>query len=322
MTVALLSSLLALLPRPAAAWGCEGHQAIAVLAEQLLDPATRAAAIALLRAAPIDPALPRYCRDTPDDPIVDASTWADDEREVAPATADWHFIDVPRRVDLATADYRRYCPQGRCIVDVTVHEFAIVRSTADPRARAEALRFLIHLVGDVHQPLHTITNGDRGGNCLPVRYYGHAAKEAVNGSVYPNLHAIWDSSTIRGLMRRQHLATPAALADYLFRTQHPPAADARAPTTAVVLGWAEESNRIAREVAYADLPVAVPIDGGREPATCEGNGHVARRLAELHESVARAYEARTLPVVEQQLTEAAVRLAETLRAAFATGGRR
>ncbi len=298
----------------AAAWGCEGHEAIARLAERLLDARTRAAVTALLRSSPIDPALARYCgRAT--DPMVDASTWADDVRKERPGTAAWHFIDVPRRVEAASVDYRQYCPGGGCLVDAIVRQFAVVRSGAAAPARAEALRFLIHLVADAHQPLHTTTNGDRGGNCLPVWYYGHAPKEGPFATAHPNLHTIWDSSAIRGIMRRQHLQTADALASFLDDAGHP-SAGRTTPTTAVVLGWVIASHQVARDVAYGDLPVPVPFEDAPRLRSCEQNDRVGRRLDALHEVVAQRYEASARPAIEQQLAAAAIHLAETLRAAF------
>jgi hypothetical protein len=317
--IALSSWLILLAPRPAAAWGCEGHQAIAQLAERLLDPATRAAVTAMLAAAPIDPSLDRYCKGAGDDPIVNASTWADDERAVAPATAAWHFIDVPRSADLLHLNYRRFCPNGDCLVDALVGQFARIRSSRDPAARAEALRYVIHLVGDAHQPMHTITNGDRGGNCLPVRYYSRAPKESTPDRFFPNLHAVWDGSIIRTLMYRHKLKTPAALADYLFNAHHPAMATARTPTTTIVVGWAVAATRVAREAAYSDLPVAVPVEEAPALDSCAENHDVGHRLAALHESIGRAYETKTIPLVEQQLVAAAVHLAETLRAVVKSG---
>lgn len=314
--VALSSWLVLLAPWPAAAWGCEGHEAIARLAERLLDPATRAAVTAALAAGPIDPSLDRYCDDAGDDPIADASTWADDERAVAPATEAWHFVNLPRGADLSHIDYRRFCPDGACLVDALVHQFAAVRSSRDPARRAEALRYVIHLVGDAHQPMHTITNGDRGGNCLPVRYYTRAPKESTPERFSPNLHAVWDGSLIRTVMYRHSLKAPSALADYLFRTHHPATATARRLTTAVVLGWVMAATRVARDAAYGDLPVAVPVEDAPAVESCAQNDDVGHRLAALHESIGRAYETKTAPLVEQQLVAAAVHLAETLRAAF------
>src|SRR5271156_4432881 len=80
----------------AKAWGCKGHQIIALIAEARLNPDARAMALKILAASPISSTLPRYCKPASLDPFADASTWADDERTVRPDTAPWHFIDIPR----------------------------------------------------------------------------------------------------------------------------------------------------------------------------------------------------------------------------------
>ncbi len=107
------------------AWGCRGHETIAALAEKHLTPEAKQALLALLTANPIDPQLKRFCGERGLDPIVDAATWADDERTKEPATAAWHFIDIPlgantRDVDTGTASapfWRRFLRDatlGRC----------------------------------------------------------------------------------------------------------------------------------------------------------------------------------------------------------------
>ena len=314
--VLIAVALSALTARPAAAWGCEGHRAIAALAERLMTPDALAQAKALLAAHPIDPDLRRFCPGTPDDPFVDASTWADDYRDVDRATAPWHFIDFPLSVDATHADYRRYCPGDNCIVGAIAGQFDRLMSSDDASARAQALRFLIHLVGDVQQPLHDITNRDQGGNCLPVTYEGMAPEESRSGSFHPNLHGVWDTDLIRTLMRTQHLETPDDLATYLFTRYRPAPVRPRVPTVDLVLSWSRSANGLARDVAYGKLPVAVTIAAPptRLPS-CSADG-MGRRLLALHERLGEAYEQASLPVVGQQLAAAAVRLAEVLDAAF------
>src|SRR5438552_3123983 len=78
------------------AWGCEGHRAVAMLAEQMLPSATIAAAKAVLAGSPIDPALKRGCPAVAGDPLADEATWADDYRADHPETFGWHFANIPR----------------------------------------------------------------------------------------------------------------------------------------------------------------------------------------------------------------------------------
>src|SRR4051812_43590773 len=78
-------------------WGCEGHQMVALIARARLTPGVSAAVNELLRSVPIDAALKRYCQDRPNDPMADASTWADDVRNDE-KTGEWHYVDIPRSV--------------------------------------------------------------------------------------------------------------------------------------------------------------------------------------------------------------------------------
>ncbi len=197
--------------RPAFAWGCDGHQAIAILAERLLNPATLAVMRTVLDASPVDPAIKPFCRPA-GDPIVDASTRADDQRTHDPSTAGWHFIDVPLSIGPEVGDYRKYCPNRNCIVDALSTQFMTLTTTRDPIVKGNALRYVIHLIGDLHQPLHTATNGDQGGNCLPVTYYGLSPKPDQFRRVNPNLHGVWDAGTIRRMMITRHLKSASELA--------------------------------------------------------------------------------------------------------------
>src|SRR5690349_278578 len=96
------------------AWGCEGHRAVAILAERMLPPATIAAAKAVLAASPVDPALIRGCPAVPGDPIADEATWADDYRNDHPETFGWHFSNIPRVFPSNTANPATACVNGNC----------------------------------------------------------------------------------------------------------------------------------------------------------------------------------------------------------------
>ena len=111
----MLLSLVAVGLVPSAwGWGCKGHQVVALIAEQHLNPRARAMAMQILAASPISPELPRYCGESGLDAFADSSTWADDERSIRPDTTDWHFIDIPRGA--AKGDTRTVLPgiKGLC----------------------------------------------------------------------------------------------------------------------------------------------------------------------------------------------------------------
>src|SRR4051812_42956989 len=247
----------------ASAWGCDGHQAVAILAERLLNPPTLRAIEAVLAGAKVDPAIKPFCAPVRDDAIADASTWADDYRAIMPATAGWHFINFPFAAGSNAGSYKQYCPRGDCVIDAIVRQYHILTTTADPAMKADALRFIIHFIGDLHQPLHTATNGDRGGNCLPVTYFGEAPVEDDRHNFRPNLHAVWDDATIRRLMTTRGLKTSRELADYIAAASPLPFVAASTPSTARVESWARDADAQARRIAYGRLPVKPPLEPAR-----------------------------------------------------------
>src|ERR1039458_4239341 len=153
------------LPESAHAWGCEGHQVIALLAEKHLSPHALATVNQILRSSPIDPSLSRYCKDGGIDAMSDAATWADDFRSQHPETGPWHYIDIPLSTSGRSVAkiVEKFCdPKESCVTRAISDQLTILRSPDSSQAkRADALRFLIHFVGDLHQPLHTTTNNDQ-----------------------------------------------------------------------------------------------------------------------------------------------------------------
>jgi len=166
--------LLALLwPAMAAGWGPHGHRMIAAIAQDRLDPAARAAVAELLHGE-AEPTL------------EGVATWADDLRDTDPGlhrrTSRWHYVNI-RSGD---CDYvpPRDCPGDDCVVAQIDRQLRILGDRSLPRTeRARALKFVVHLVGDVHQPFHAGNRDDRGGNDYQVNYRGDGT----------NLHAVWDS---------------------------------------------------------------------------------------------------------------------------------
>jgi hypothetical protein len=305
----------------ALAWGCDGHRAIAYIAERLLPPAAIAAAKATLTASPVDPTLKRFCEPVAGDPIADGSTWADDYRDIDPSTFGWHFINVPRSIALTRSNEHKYCSSGNCVVEAIVAQFDTLTTSSDAAARANALRFIVHFVGDMHQPLHATTNGDRGGNCVPVTYYDRAPQENPNGNgdFSPNLHSVWDSSTIRTLMIARGLADPRALADYVA-AQHalPATVSATPPSRSVVTTWASGSHALGRTLVYAKLPVMIAAEPASAAAlgSCTDNNDVIQRMLAKHEMIGAEYERGSVPVIVEQLRLAGLRLAAVLKAAY------
>jgi len=302
------TSLLALAPWRLWAWGCEGHQAMAVIAETRMTSHAREQALALLRARPIDPSLRRFCAVPGLDLMEDAATWADDLRNVRPETGGWHYIDIP--LGARRSALREACPASGCILSALTAQMGLLRNpAADPETRAEALRFVIHLVGDLHQPLHCVTNNDMGGNCVPVEFFGNppVLRNPQYESYAPNLHGIWDY----GLIQRAKGTLPIDLwAEALARQFH-----GRMPEWEEqgvhVEDWIWESHELAASVVYSRLPVAVPVERPATKHSC-ADGHASLRLLNLHELVAQAYADAVTPVINEQIAKAGVRLAMIL----------
>jgi nuclease S1 len=169
----LLACLLLVASAPLGAWSDRGHRLVVALAEAELAPATRAAALALL--------------DGEADTLEALAGWADQAREMAEFA--WsrplHFVNLPRD---CSYDAGRDCPGGQCIV-AAVDRFAaeLADRSLPRRQRALALKFLLHLVADLHQPLHAGFGDDRGGNRYQVQFEGRGT----------NLHAVWDAELPR-----------------------------------------------------------------------------------------------------------------------------
>ena len=287
-------------------WGCEGHQMIALIARVHLTPAASNAVDRLLRENPIDPGLNRFCKDRPADLMADSATWADDARNIE-KTAEWHYIDIPLAVQTGSG-VMKWCkpaPDGKpgCIVSAIDYEWALLRDKSQPAAvRAKALRYVIHFLGDLAQPLHAVDNHDRGGNCTGIRFFSQEKPE--------NLHAIWDYK----ILARELEARKATQVQYAKTLDED---FVRSESKTDVLAWAWESHTFAATVTYADLkppiPIASPNSGLADDAACTA-GRAA--VAAEHISIDDEYVSHALPVIREQLVKAGYRLAGLLNQTF------
>jgi len=190
---------------PAQAWGPAGHRLVAEVAETRLTPAARTEINRLLALEP-GATLPSI------------ATWADETRSLG--TAAWHYVNFARGGD-CVYEAPRLCIEGRCVVGALESQIAMLASKAGDEERLVALKYVVHLVADVHQPLHAGWADDRGGNSFQLQAYERGS----------NLHAVWDSGLIRNW--------PGGASD-LRR-----AVDAHAePPRGGPMVWAEESCRI------------------------------------------------------------------------------
>ena len=307
-----LSTLgLSALAPSAQAWGCKGHQTVAYIAEKYLTPEARKMADDLLKSNPIDPSLRRWCGNAIFDPMVDASTWADDVRGQR-KNGPWHYIDIPRQAPKGSL--APFCGAKGCVTEAITQQLAILKDkTADPAKRADALRYLIHFVGDLHQPMHAVDNDDHGGNCVPLQYF-HAnprlfGRHPENEYYSPNLHAIWDTEIVE---RDMEVGNPQRYADDLekhFAAEIPGWEKAGIH----VDDWAWESHDYANQVAYGDLPVTIAVEAPVNTPTCHDDNDIAGRMLKLHIVVAEPYQDAAARVVELRLEQAVVRLAMILK---------
>lgn len=268
-------------------------------------------AFKILADGPISPNLSRYCKELNLDAFANASTWADDERQIQPDTAPWHFINIPRGAPQSSLS--EYCQQTNgCITSALAAMVAILKDgNSTPQARADALRYVIHFVGDIHQPLHATNNNDRGGNCVPVAFFGKAPHESnkTSESYSPNLHAVWDVNIIDQFSNDE---TPQQLADELNSKFHARELAWQSETPNFEK-WAWESHELAERIAYGRLPAKIAIEAPvPELESCSGDNHISTRMLQLNEDLEADYQNAAGPVVEEQLAKAGIRLAALL----------
>ncbi len=167
----------------ASAWDRAGHQAVCAKAWQEMTDTTRTAVSDLLDASSAQ-AFTATCM------------WADEIVQSRPETRPWHFITIPkteRSIDLA-----RDCPDGNCVVAQIERQSAVIAGPAPKAERADALRYLVHLVADVHQPLHVAFAEDRLGENVRLAFLGRDM----------NMHALWDGELLKAPNPPSHGYTP------------------------------------------------------------------------------------------------------------------
>jgi len=311
ITIFLVASMLLLRPATGYGWGDEGHEIVGLIAEHYLEPAVRARVATLLA---LDAS--RLTRGTG---IAEETTWADKFRdsdrdttqEHYLKTREWHYIDIELdRPDLDDACFRHpVLPAGSkasdgpatdCILD-KIDEFrAELRSPATgAEERLLALQFLLHLVGDLHQPLHAADHHDRGGNDVRVKGAGSSAG---------TLHHYWDTVFVGRIGTHADQVSRELMAGISDD-------DRRAWRGGSPADWAKESFQIARDRVYGPILSGTGARGGpvgsvdADPRTSGGGRPRPIRLD-------ARYEADAVDVVAGQLRRAGLRLARLLNDAM------
>jgi hypothetical protein len=246
---------------PLFAWGPEGHNLVARLAAAHLTAAARAKVSEILG---------------PGVTLASISTWPDQIRRARPETATWHYTDIP--IDRPNLDMARDCPKGDCAI-AKIEDFrkVLADSAAQPQQRREALMFVVHFVGDMHQPLHSSDNKDKGGNNVPTDFFGKPL----------NLHSVWDSGLLARMGDEEKLF--AAFARDLTPKRQ------KKWAKGTVQQWADETHNLSRKIVYGKLPKVAA--GAPEP-------------------IGEAYERAADPLIRQQIEKAGARLAAMLNAAL------
>jgi len=266
----VLTLIIALAVTDAAAWGSDGHAIVAEIAQRRLDPEARKQVDLLLGAG---------------HSLASEGNWADDVRPSRPETFNWHFVDIP----IADTDYdaMRQCaptPKGDCIVAELERLRTQLRCGSDD-SRREALRFAVHFVADLHQPLHTVGE-QQGGNGIKVavELHGPRCVRCTPKRTPENLHAVWDTTLIANTAWNWGSYVARLEAGWL-------ASDAaRGAGSGTPLDWTVESHGVAREIW-----ALTPADG----------------------LITDDYYTKVLPILDRQLGRAGLRLASFLDGAFA-----
>jgi len=225
---------------PLLAWGAVGHKTIAFIAQDRLTPEAWTEVHRLLG---------------PSRDLVSVCTWADMIAHTRSETAPWHYIQVNVREEQNSYDLSDICRDHQCVVDQIERDEEILKDRwAPPSAKREALKFLVHFVGDVHQPLHCAEDNDRGGNEKWFRYYG--SQKNPNRYTWVNLHSFWDN-----LLEPHAKENPRKLAAQLEQNLTEDQVNAWQGGTPK--DWAYESFRIARDNIYSELPAGPLLEKNR-----------------------------------------------------------
>ncbi|WP_341631657.1 S1/P1 nuclease [Sphingomonas agri] len=268
LTVAAAAA--ALLPSPVFAWGKTGHRVVAAIADRELSGLARAKIEQILE---------------PGESLDEAANWPDEMR-AAPGefwqktATPWHYVTLNGTV------YDHAPPEGDALEALGRFSRILQDPSASREQKKTALRFVIHLVGDLHQPLHVGKLNDRGGNEVKVTFFGKPT----------NLHSVWDS-----LLVDDEQLSFSELAAKLER--HISNEDVVKWWDANPRDWISESAKI-RDTLY---PTASDLPRSR------GNAPEAAAVPDL----SYGYVFRFTPVMQQRLSQGGIRLAAYLDAIFA-----
>lgn len=258
----------------ASAWGPDGHSTVAEIAQPRLSP----------------PALAMVDRLLGGRSLASVANWADDERDTKPETTNWHFANIPIKAE-GYVPSRDCAPSrdGDCVVAELDRLRSQLRCAEDDEGKIDALRYAVHFVGDIHQPLHVILDAE-GGNTIHVAVYIRGVEctgKCVTPAEADNLHAVWDTTLIDRTVWNWGAMVDRVESGWLASdAAKAPGIDGGTPTD-----WVNQTFLVAKEV-WAMTPANFVID--------------------------QAYYEKTIPIVERQLGLAGIRLARFLNEAYSS----
>jgi hypothetical protein len=321
-TVATVGMLTMLWPGACLGWGNEGHKIVALTAAKILatDSPSTLAKIQAMLAKDRDDIWPG-ADVAVDHDIGGEATWADLLREKSPkgkqVTESWHFVDI----DMTHPDVDTPCnnhpkvpagelaslaPSPDCVID-KIDQFTVELKDAQTSdaERLLALKFLLHFVGDLHQPLHAATRTDPqighedfGGNCVGI-LHGHATEPT-------RLHSYWDTDLVEQALGTKPDVAAAKLASMI-------SANAKKRwSSGTPSDWAKEAHGHAKTSVYAGVVDKPPVQTDFVFTGFDGNPDNRCGPSKVFRTDAN-YDKRGAKVVTLQLGRAAARLAWLLK---------
>ncbi|MBX3729133.1 MAG: S1/P1 nuclease [Candidatus Sumerlaeia bacterium] len=223
LVLLLIVCLLALAPVPSWAWGRDGHRIVAAMAESRLTPTALERVRAILGE---------------DTSLASVSTWADEVRPRRRESAPWHYVNIP--IEGVGVFEPELCPNDDCVTMIIGRMAATLADAQmyDPLEVEEALKFIVHFLGDQAQPLHNANEADdRGGN----------AKRLVFFDRETNLHSLWDTGLIRRELESRGIDA-AAFGNELNEEIRPESL--RRWVAGTPIDWSNEAHAVAQDFVY------------------------------------------------------------------------
>jgi hypothetical protein len=216
------------------AWGSEGHRVTGLVASELLTPKTRLKLNQILEGS-----------GSPEG-LADMTLFMDINRkelsEKVPGSEKWHYDNQPV---CKTLTFDQYCPKGECASAKIPEQFRKLKDTSTSKEdRVQALRFLVHMIGDIHQPLHAADDSDLGANLKFV-----LIPESDQGR---RLHGVWDTDIVKRALRGSNESDYAKELVKKYREQITKWQSGSIDTN--VRDWMNESHSLSKLVTYNNLP--------------------------------------------------------------------